>query len=140
MDKSRIYLDCRPLFATGSVDLLDHSEMVLELKSLERIGRPGGKEKVEHPRGLHDDHANTLCVALAVAMRAGNGGDIKDIAVGGIFLPRPRWDGEEKTPGSGNPDSVFDDMIANSLGSASGGWRKRLDNLSINTVDCGLLT
>jgi len=65
MDKSRAYLEVRPLFAQGRIELLDHPEMIRELKLLERRPRPGGKDLVDHPRGGHDDHANSLAVAAA---------------------------------------------------------------------------
>jgi hypothetical protein len=65
MDKSRAYLEVRPLFAQGRIELLDHPEMIRELKLLERRPRSGGKDAVDHPRGGHDDHANSLAVAAA---------------------------------------------------------------------------
>jgi hypothetical protein len=36
---------------------------------LERRPRAGGKLLVDHPRGRHDDHANALALAAAMAMK-----------------------------------------------------------------------
>ena len=41
-----------------AVGLLDHPRLVTQLTSLERTTVRGGRDKVDHPRGLHDDVAN----------------------------------------------------------------------------------
>jgi hypothetical protein len=68
--KTECYLEIGPRFAQGLVDLLDHPQLIRELKLLERRSRPGGKPSVDHPRGTHDDHANVLAVAADAALRA----------------------------------------------------------------------
>lgn len=70
MDKSRAYSECEPLFATGRIEVLDHPQLLRELKTLERRPRPGGKALVGPPRGGHDDYANVLALAAAGAMQA----------------------------------------------------------------------
>jgi hypothetical protein len=65
LDKSRAYVEAGPLFDEGRIDLLDHPEMIRELKLLERRPRQGGRIEVDHPRGGHDDHANALALAAA---------------------------------------------------------------------------
>ena len=67
MTKADAYLECEPLFAQGIIELLDEPTLVRELKLLESRPRAGGKTLVDHPRGGHDDHANSLCLAAATA-------------------------------------------------------------------------
>jgi hypothetical protein len=47
--------------------LLDHAQLARELKLLERRPRAGGRTLVDHPTGGHDDHANALALAVALA-------------------------------------------------------------------------
>jgi len=42
--------------------------LVRELKLLERRPRAGGRTQVDHPTGAHDDHANALALAAALAI------------------------------------------------------------------------
>jgi hypothetical protein len=65
--KSELYLDLLPLINSRAVDLLDHERMMLQLVSLERTAARGGRDKVDHPRGAHDDVANAAAGALVVA-------------------------------------------------------------------------
>jgi hypothetical protein len=62
--KSAIYLECLPLFTRGLVRLPDHARLLKELRLLERVTHRGGKDSVDHPRGQHDDHANSVCGVL----------------------------------------------------------------------------
>jgi hypothetical protein len=68
-DKGKAYVELEPLFAQGHIDLLDHAQLVRELKTLERRPCPGGRVRVDHPRGGHDDHANALALAVAKAIQ-----------------------------------------------------------------------
>lgn len=68
--KAECYLEIEPRFAQGLVELLDHPHLIRELKLLERQSRPGGKVRVDHPRGANDDHANVLAVAADAALGA----------------------------------------------------------------------
>jgi hypothetical protein len=65
--KSELYLDVLPLINSRAVDLLDHERMMLQLVSLERTAVRGGRDKVDHPRGGHDDIANAAAGALVLA-------------------------------------------------------------------------
>jgi hypothetical protein len=67
LDKSSAYAEVEPLFAQARVELLDHPQLVRELKLLERRPRAGGKALVDHPTAGHDDHANALALAVALA-------------------------------------------------------------------------
>jgi hypothetical protein len=68
LDKSTAFLECEPLFAQCRVELLDHPQLIRELKILERRPHAGGRTIVDHPRGGSDDFANALCVAAAHAI------------------------------------------------------------------------
>lgn len=72
LDRSAIYLEAEALFATGKIQILDHPKLIRELKNLGRRPSPGGRDRVDHPRGQHDDYANALCLA-AVMARGGSG-------------------------------------------------------------------
>ena len=87
LDRSAIYLEAESLFAQGRVRILDHPALVRELKNLERRPSQGGRDRVDHPRGQHDDHANALCLA-AVMARGGSG------------LPRPMAFALDAGPGA----------------------------------------
>ena len=50
------------------MSILDHPTLIRELKLLERRPRAGGRTQVDHPSGGHDDHANSLALAAALAI------------------------------------------------------------------------
>ncbi len=70
LDKSAGYLEVEPLFAQGHIEILDHPQLVRELKLLERRPQSGGKTRVDHPSGGHDDYANALALAAAQCRQA----------------------------------------------------------------------
>src|SRR5262249_33550393 len=63
-EKVKAYLDIEPFFAQGRIEVLDHPQLIRELKTLERRPRPAGRTVVDHPRGGHDDHANALALTV----------------------------------------------------------------------------
>jgi hypothetical protein len=67
LDRSSAYLEAEPLFAQGHIEILDHPTLIRELSQLERRPQAGGKDRIDHPRGLHDDYANALALAAAQA-------------------------------------------------------------------------
>lgn len=67
-EKSKAYLELEPLFAQGTIEILDHAQLTRELKTLERRARPGGKILVDHPHGGHDDYANALALSVAACV------------------------------------------------------------------------
>lgn len=71
LDKSAAYLETEPLFTQGRIEILDDPRQRRELVCLERKPRPGNKASVDHPTtvGSHDDYANALALAAAVASR-----------------------------------------------------------------------
>lgn len=79
LDKSALYLELLPLLNAGQVVLLDQSELLRELRSLERRRGPTGKDRVTHPPGGHDDRANAAAGALVQCRQI--------LAPCGVFLP-----------------------------------------------------
>ncbi len=65
--KNEIYLAFLPLLNSGIVELLDDKKLVAQLCQLERRVQRGGRESIDHPRGLHDDIANAVAGALVLA-------------------------------------------------------------------------
>ena len=62
-----ILVELEPLFAEGRIDLLDHQQLVKELKCLERRLRTGGRVLIDHPHGGHDDYATAVALASVAA-------------------------------------------------------------------------
>ena len=66
--KSELYLDVLPLINSRAVALLEHEKLVRQLVSLERTqARFGSRDRVDHPRGCHDDVANAVAGAIVLA-------------------------------------------------------------------------
>ena len=67
--RSELYLDILPLINSRGVALLDHERLMLQLVSLERtsVRFDGGRDRVDHPKGCHDDVANAAAGALVLA-------------------------------------------------------------------------
>ena len=70
LNASMLYLEALPLWTRGLVEIPDHAALVRELRLLERIPGRIGKDQVTHPRNVHDDLANSVCGALALASLA----------------------------------------------------------------------
>jgi hypothetical protein len=66
-NRSEIYLDALPMFASGRVRLVDNPRLAQQFWSLERRTFPSGQDKVDHGRGGHDDCANAAAGALVLA-------------------------------------------------------------------------
>jgi hypothetical protein len=98
LDRSAAYLAVEPLFSQGTIALLDHPQLVRELKMLERRPRAGGKTLVDHPSGLHDDHANALALAAALAVRTGRSGLITPFGPKAGFRDMPGPLGPSQRP------------------------------------------
>ncbi len=63
-DRSAIYLDALPMLTSGRVRLLDNKRLVNQFASLERRTSPGGRDRVDHGPGGHDDLCNAAALAL----------------------------------------------------------------------------
>ena len=70
--RSDIYLDALPLFASGSIRLLDIKRLVSQFAELERRALPTGRDVVRKPdiEGAHDDLCNAAAGALVLAAAA----------------------------------------------------------------------
>jgi hypothetical protein len=69
LDRSNIYLNALPLFTSGRAHLLDNPRLVNQFAGLERRTIAGGKDKIDHDRGAHDDLCNAAAGALVLASR-----------------------------------------------------------------------
>jgi len=66
--KSELYLEALPLFMRGIVRIPDHKQLLRELRLLERRASRTGRDIIDAPRGIPEDHANALCGALVLAV------------------------------------------------------------------------
>jgi hypothetical protein len=66
-DRSAVYSDCLPLFTSGRAHILDNKRLVSQFASLERRVSPGGRDKIDAPRGGHEDCANSAAIAMTLA-------------------------------------------------------------------------
>ncbi len=67
---SDLYLAFLALISSGKVELPDQPRLTAQFLQLERRVRPGGKDQVSHPPGLHDDICNAVAGAAVLAARA----------------------------------------------------------------------
>ena len=65
--KSDLYRELLAPLNSGRIELLDHPQMIGELLNLERRVARGGKDSIDHSRGLHDDFINSAAGALVLA-------------------------------------------------------------------------
>lgn len=86
LPKSGIYLEALPLFTSGMVELLDAPLLRTQLLLLERRTRAGGRDTVDHPRGAHDDIANSALGALRLAAKLRYAGASDDEIPGGRHI------------------------------------------------------
>jgi hypothetical protein len=66
--KSDLYRELLPLLNSGKVEIPDNPRLIAQLLNLERRTARGGRDTIDHPRGMHDDLANVVagvCVMLA---------------------------------------------------------------------------
>jgi hypothetical protein len=105
-DKSVFYIGLEPLFAQGKIEILDHPELSRELRLLERRPRPGGKLIIDHPRGSHDDFANSLAICCGAAARQSF---FMPVAVGERLINRGRDFIDQDSPGGSSINESWDD-------------------------------
>jgi hypothetical protein len=65
--KSDYYLTLAPLINSGAIDLLQHDKLIQQLCGLERKTSRSGKDSIDHGPGQHDDIANSVAIAAAIA-------------------------------------------------------------------------
>jgi hypothetical protein len=64
LDRSDLYLELLPIISAGRIRLLDSDRLINQFCNLERRTIAGGRDRVGHPRGGHDDAANSAAGAL----------------------------------------------------------------------------
>jgi len=69
LTRSEIYLEFEPLVAQRRVELLDIKKLFNQLRGLERRTRSGGKDKIDHYPGGHDDLANAVAGVCTLVAR-----------------------------------------------------------------------
>jgi hypothetical protein len=84
-DRSQIYLDTLPLFASARVRLIDNQRLIGQFSQLERRSFSGGRDKVDHGRAGRDDACNSAAGALILA--SGTGG--YDSTLSWVGAPEP---------------------------------------------------
>ena len=57
-----------PLLNSNRIELLDHPRLVAQLCGLERRTTRGGRDSIDHAPGGHDDLANAVAGAAALAL------------------------------------------------------------------------
>lgn len=98
LDKSAGYLESEALWTQGRIEILADERQLRQLAQLEKRPGVGGRYVVDHPKGpkYHDDFANVLCLAAAIAsvqaprkrMLQGYGGTAPATAAP---IPGQRW-------------------------------------------------
>ena len=71
LDRSALYLELLPLINADQARLLDVPDLLRELRGLERRHPLGGRDRVDHRPGAHDDLANAVAGVLVKAFRRG---------------------------------------------------------------------
>ena len=66
--KSSLYTNLLPLLNSNRIELLDHPRLVAQLCGLERRTTRGGRDSIDHAPGGHDDLANAVAGAAALAL------------------------------------------------------------------------
>ncbi len=60
LNRSELYLELMPRLCSKEIQLLDNDVLINQLAGLERRTRSGGKDKIDHGPGQHDDLANVV--------------------------------------------------------------------------------
>jgi hypothetical protein len=66
--KSELYVDLLPLLNSRRIELLDYPRLVAQLCGLERRTARGGRDSIDHAPAAHDDLANAVAGAAALAL------------------------------------------------------------------------
>ena len=66
--KAEMYGNLQQLFHQGRIRVIDHEELLKELRTLERTLTDGGTVQIGAPSGFHDDLVSTLTLAASQAM------------------------------------------------------------------------
>jgi hypothetical protein len=98
-ERSAVYMDTLPLFASGRVRLIDSPRMVSQFCALERRTFSTGRERVDPGPG-HDDLCNSAAIALSLAASKAREFIISDAILAEASRPGRRWNrfGEVNVP------------------------------------------
>jgi hypothetical protein len=66
--KNDLYVDLLPVLHASRIELLDHPKLIAQLCGLERRTARSGKDSIDHSPGAHDDIANAVAGATALAL------------------------------------------------------------------------
>jgi hypothetical protein len=69
LTSSEVYLEAGPLLAQSRVRLIEHPRLIGQIRQLERRAAPGGRDRVTHPPGGHDDLAVCALGAIQLASK-----------------------------------------------------------------------
>ncbi|MBX3027782.1 hypothetical protein KF840_23045 [bacterium] len=67
LDRSALYLEFLPRVLSGTITVPQEPVLLRELRGLERKRGFGGKDRVDHRPGAHDDRANAVAMAAYLA-------------------------------------------------------------------------
>jgi hypothetical protein len=67
LDRSALYLELLPRLLSQSVEIPNDAGLLRELRGLERKRGFGGKDRVDHRSGSHDDRSNAMALAVHLA-------------------------------------------------------------------------
>ena len=67
--RSDLYREMLPMLNSGRAVLLDDQKTVNQIVGLERRVARGGRDSIDHGPGQHDDRANAVAGALAIAAK-----------------------------------------------------------------------
>jgi hypothetical protein len=70
-DRSHVYMDCLPIFASGRARLLDCPKLLSQFAALERRRFSTGRERIDPGPG-HDDLANSAAIAMSLCAGSKN--------------------------------------------------------------------
>jgi hypothetical protein len=96
LPKSQLYLEMVPAFSRGVVSIPNLSALIRELRLLERRVHRSGKDTVDAPRGISEDHANVLAGAVYLTLgkpsklegwKAWGRVDLSPLRMPGVELP-----------------------------------------------------
>ncbi|ACA15744.1 conserved hypothetical protein [Methylobacterium sp. 4-46] len=90
MPKSEIYQAALPLLTSRTAQLLDLPKLKAQLTALERRTARGGRDRIDHPPGEHDDVANAVAGVLIRAQVRRRYG-MMDVIGGGAEADRPAF-------------------------------------------------
>lgn len=112
-DKSELYLALQSPVNSAEVELPDLPELLRELRALERRRGSSGRDRVDHPRGGHDDRANAVAGVVSLLTQGRAAPLVAPVGVGGPGrfqmegpAPTPSALGAEREPWSATDDQA----------------------------------